>query len=131
MKLCEPINFNDLTGIKPENFLDFQELNLNKELSFPQILEKLKSIIIENENWYEETTVLRECMTNLRKITCRQLKRDNNLLIENNIHILLFKILEYFQSYHEYTELEQTIIVNIYNKLNILISKARNIMGAN
>jgi hypothetical protein len=113
MKLIDnPISINDIHNFNPEGYLDFKDLNINKELSFTDILTKLKSIINEDNNWYGETTILKECITNVRKITCRQLNRDNAMLIENKIHILLFKLLEYYQAYIEYNEGETAVIVS-------------------
>jgi hypothetical protein len=112
MKLIDnSISINDINNINPDSYLDFKELNINKEFSFVEILSKLKSIISENNNWYTETKILRECIINIRKITCRNLNRDNTMLIENKIHILLFKLLEYYQAYVDYTQEEISVIV--------------------
>lgn len=116
MKLIDnSFSLNDITGtgnnLNPESYLDFNELNINKEFSFSEVLDKLKSIITDNNNWYSETKILRECIINIRKITCRDLNRDNSMLIENKIHILLFKLLEYYQAYVEYSHEQISLIV--------------------
>jgi len=108
MKLIEVYNSPDS--------LDFKELNINKELNFQEIMDKLNILIMEREKWYEETTVLKECVINIRKITCRYLVRDIDLLLKNKIEILLFNILEYYQCKTNVKEEENAVIVNLLFK---------------
>lgn len=55
-------------------------------------------------------------MIGIRKITFRQLTRESDKIFQNDIHILLLKILEYYQSFEEYNEDEEIIIVKILIK---------------
>lgn len=86
---------------------------MRKELSLSDILDKLKILLTNSQNWYEETILLKECIIGVRKITCRQLNKEGDKIFKNEIHILLIKILEYYQSYEGYTIDEEIIIVRI------------------
>ena len=95
----------------PEKILNFQELNLKKDLSLSDILEKLKVLLKNSSNWYEETAILKECITGIRKITCRQLQKESENIFKNEIHILLLKILEHYQAFNQFTGEEDIVIV--------------------
>jgi hypothetical protein len=107
-------NDNNTTNLNIHTGLN--DLNINRELSLLEIIEKLKSLVDENGDitkMFLNLPTLKECITNIRKITCRQLMRDNKHLLDNQIHILLFMLLEHFQAENAVEGIEGAIIVCI------------------
>ena len=106
-----PTSIRDLSLNADPGYIDLTELNLNKELNLSDILSKLQILMMENLYWYQDTETLKECLVNLRKITCRQSTGEVSKMADKKIHVLLFKILEYYQSYDDYTDKEISLIV--------------------
>lgn len=116
----EDIVIENVRDLSPEKIIDMKNLNLNRELSFAEIIENLKVLMMERSDWYADTQTLKECLVNIRKITCRHLVRDNNVLLEHKIPSLIFSILEYYQSEVEYSEIEQVILKEALWSINNL-----------
>jgi hypothetical protein len=106
-----PLNLKNNSNLNQETILDFRELSINRELNFSEILTKIKDIRQSEADWYKKTENLKECMLALRKITCRGIMTENNIIVSNKIHIILFEILAFYQNFENLTELETSLIV--------------------
>ena len=104
----------DINNMNVDTHLNFKNLNLQKEMNLSEIIEKLKILVIENQIWYKDNFLLKECLVGLRKITCSYLRQEIKNLIDNKIHSILFEILNNYQKYNEYSEGDISILVSDY-----------------
>ncbi len=109
-----PLSLKNNSNLSQETIIDFKELSITRELKFSEILTKIKVLIESGEDWFTKTTSLKECMLSLRKLTCRGITTENNLIVSNKIHIVLFDILSYYKNNKDLSEIETSLIVWIF-----------------
>lgn len=97
-----------------ETLRDLTELNLSREISFTELIEKIKSLVGEDLNKiYNDQINLKDCLVSIRRITCRSIKLENKNLINYNIHLFLIEILIHYQSQSMILDGDIVIIVYI------------------
>ena len=94
------------------DFNDLSELDINKEINLSELITNFNNLFfVDDDKIYRDKSKLKNYLLNLRKITCRNLELSYDLLIQNNIHHYIFKILYNYHFKNSFEELDLSIIV--------------------
>lgn len=97
-----------------EVITNLSQYNIIREIDINTIVHELSKLFAEtNGEIFIAPNKFLDIMISIRKITCRNLTSVNDGLLNNNIHLLIFSILEKYQNFEKISKTESSILVSI------------------
>jgi hypothetical protein len=102
----EPLNI-EITNIESNSPPDLNSYNIFKDLSLDEITIKYHILITTvDEKQYSNLREMKDCIMNIRKHTCRSCENEEDIqiIVNYQIHIFIFKVLEHYQAFNSLSE---------------------------
>jgi len=94
---------------------DFSQLNILYEMKIEDILHNLNNIKIKGiQEFLVDLTIAKKLLVSIRKIICRNLNKNNSVLLNYGCDVILIDILIFFSEkiFNDFKDIEYLIIVN-------------------
>jgi hypothetical protein len=103
---------NIIYEVEAESLTDLSKYNIMNEINLETLINKIL-ILYSNEpnEIFNNLEELFDIIINIKKVTCRCLTQVNDIMLDHNVHLLMFFILENYRYSTSLNDYEAEIVV--------------------